>query len=215
MVLNQIVQTLTSRDFADTVVIMAGYREQMNRLVEMNPGLKGRLPYEIAFDSFDRETLASMLHRELENRDYLVGQNDAAAFGQRVAGILDAKRFDPEFANARSIKTLVQEIIDRQSQRVKATGTKEIHRVILEDLGDVLGSASDWNRRIAALDSRFVAMKPVKEEIRRLVRKSKLEQGGNRPPRRRHGCCSWVIPGPARPRRQRKWPGSSRSSAAW
>ncbi len=57
LVIHQIVQTLTSPGFADTVVVLAGYRDAMNSLIEANPGLQSRIPNEIVFEELTDEEL--------------------------------------------------------------------------------------------------------------------------------------------------------------
>ncbi len=165
-IIHQIVQTLTQPTFADTLVIMAGYREPMNRLLERNPGLASRIPNEIVFESFSADELVVLFHRQLEKRDFLVRADDREAFDRALKPRINRERVDPHFANARSLQTLVDEILDHQRERIETTGDRQRMRVRVEDLGACQAPSEDIQRLMRELDDRFVGMTSVKDQLR-------------------------------------------------
>jgi stage V sporulation protein K len=50
---------------SDLVVIMAGYTNEMRKLLETNPGLKSRLPTELHFDDYSAEELLEIAEQML------------------------------------------------------------------------------------------------------------------------------------------------------
>lgn len=182
-IIHQIVQTLTQPTFADTLVIMAGYREPMNRLLERNPGLASRIPNEIVFESFSADELVVLFHRQLEKRDFLVRADDREAFDRALKPRISRERVDPHFANARSLQTLVDEILDHQRERIEATGDRQRMRVRVEDLGECQAPMEDIQRLMRELDDRFVGMTSVKDQLRDIAIDVQMqaELGGQSP----------------------------------
>jgi len=168
-IIHQIVQTLTQPTFADTLVIMAGYRDPMNRLLEQNSGLASRIPNEIVFQSFSVDELVDLLHRQLDKGGHLVRSDDREAFDRSLKPLLIRKSVDPHFANARSLEALVQEILDRQRERIEATGDKQRMRVLPQDLGECQAPPDDIERLLQELNDRFVGMTTVKEQMRNIA----------------------------------------------
>ena len=91
----------------DMVVIMAGYTDDMNTLMEANAGLRSRMPFEIRFPNYTREQLAEIFLRmaaksftwdadfEQAVRDY---------FAKLDSKVIEAK----EFSNARFVRNLFE-----------------------------------------------------------------------------------------------------------
>ncbi len=182
-IIHQIVQTLTQPTFADTLVIMAGYREPMNRLLERNSGLASRIPNEIVFEPFTVDELTTLFHRQLEKRDYLVRSDDRETFDRGLKPRVSRERGDPHFANARSLQTLVDEVLDHQRERTEVTGDRQRMRVRVEDLGESQAPSEDIQRLMQELDDRFVGMTTVKDQMRDIAIDVQMqaELGGQSP----------------------------------
>lgn len=109
----------------DFVVIMAGYTEDMDKLMESNAGLKSRMPYTIEFPNFDGEQLylifKSMLGKRFgANADML----DAARryFENIPADVLNSK----EFGNARFVRNLFERTWAKAAMRSQLAGRSDI-----------------------------------------------------------------------------------------
>ena len=102
---------------SDMVVIFAGYQKEMDVLMESNPGLASRVPYEIVFPNYNRETLfkifMSMVEKskvpysndfEEEVKDYFMGLS---------SDIVDA----PNFGNARYVRNVYERVIGKAITR--------------------------------------------------------------------------------------------------
>lgn len=101
---------------SDLVVIMAGYTDDMNRLMEGNAGLASRMPYTIEFPNFTREQLyqvfVSMLGQKTRyEEDLLPAVKDY--FDRLPDEILSAK----EFSNARFVRNLYERTWAKASMR--------------------------------------------------------------------------------------------------
>lgn len=173
-IVTQIVGNLTREEFADTLVIMAGYRQQMNSLLEVNPGLASRIPHEIVFDTFTTPALNALFHRELERSGYLIANGDREAFDRELNGKFESLRTDPNFANARSVKTLFDEVKDRALKRIQATGTPQRQRLVPADLGDGAPDTNSIEERLTEFQQRFVGMESVKGRLLSLAKTARV-----------------------------------------
>ncbi|MBO4668152.1 MAG: AAA family ATPase, partial [Bacilli bacterium] len=103
---------------SDLVVIMAGYTDDMQRLLKGNAGLASRIPYTIEFPNFTREQLydiyLTMLKKGFEYeedllplvKDYFMGLSDK---------IINAK----EFSNGRFVRNLYERTWSKAAMRTQ------------------------------------------------------------------------------------------------
>lgn len=103
-------------------VILAGYRNEMRRMIESNPGFKSRIQFELDFPNYSRGELDQITKLMLSNRGYVAGD----ATMSRILDITDIKRKDQNFANAREIRNILDQVIMCQNMRCIGTEDKEI-----------------------------------------------------------------------------------------
>lgn len=100
----------------DLVVIMAGYTDEMNTLMEGNAGLASRMPYVIEFPNFTREQLyeifLSMMRGQFEYDEKLL-----PAVEDYFMSIPDAIINSKEFSNARFVRNLFERTWAKASMR--------------------------------------------------------------------------------------------------
>ncbi len=100
-----LLDVLTRRD-ADMVVVLAGYEREMDLLLTMNPGLRGRFPYRFRFPDYSADELFEIA-RSLLSRDHYRLTPAAQVTLRRGIGEAVAKS-TPHFANARWVEQLLQ-----------------------------------------------------------------------------------------------------------
>merc|ERR1712070_171686 len=64
---------------SDLVVILAGYPEEMERLVATNPGVRSRFPTQVLFEDYSEEELMQIAEGMLEDDGFLVSSKGKAA----------------------------------------------------------------------------------------------------------------------------------------
>lgn len=92
---------------SDLVIIMAGYPDEMEKLMNGNVGLKSRMPYQIDFPNYTREQLADILLRMAKKSFALAdGFEDAVRsyFNKLPDELMQAK----DFSNARFARNLFE-----------------------------------------------------------------------------------------------------------
>jgi probable Rubsico expression protein CbbX len=98
----------------DLVVILAGYKDPMEKFYESNPGLSSRIANHIDFPDYLPEELLFIGKMFLEQQQYKFTPETEQAFLQYIA-----KRMQrPLFANARSVRNALDRARMRQACRV-------------------------------------------------------------------------------------------------
>ena len=137
----------------DFVVIVAGYTGPMEYFINSNPGLKSRFNKYIEFPDYTLEELEKIFYQNCERYDYIVAEE---AKDPIRAMIISRKATKIEnFANAREVRNMFEEIITNQARRVaklENPAQEEIMMITLDDLSDLEN------------DSENAAKEPVSEE---------------------------------------------------
>lgn len=108
-------------------VILAGYKNPMMKMIETNPGFKSRIQFTLDFPDYSREEIRSIFNIMLEKKGYAI--NDTCL--DKVLDIIDVKRRDKNFANAREARNILMQLIMNQNIRTMDSNNKII---ILEDI---------------------------------------------------------------------------------
>ena len=109
----------------DFVVIMAGYTDDMDKLMEGNMGLASRMPYTIEFPNFTREQLYEIFESMVKARFKYDKQLLNAAheyFNNLPDEIIQAK----EFSNARFVRNLFERTWAKAAMRCQLNGRQNI-----------------------------------------------------------------------------------------
>ena len=114
------------------IVIAAGYTQNMEQFVEMNPGLKSRFDRTIVFKDLTIEELLEVAIGYL-NDENLKMTAEANEYLRQQVSILHTQR-DKYFGNARTIRTLIQEAIRQQHLRMASLHGYEMSDEVLETL---------------------------------------------------------------------------------
>ena len=98
----------------ELVVVLAGYKEPMDKFYESNPGLSSRIANHIDFPDYSTDELMKIAKLMLEDQQYQLTPDAEIAFQQYI----DRRKQKPLFANARSIKNALDRARMRQASRI-------------------------------------------------------------------------------------------------
>nr|WPV76475.1 rubisco expression protein [Naviculales sp.] len=98
----------------DLVVILAGYKEPMDKFYESNPGLSSRITNHIDFPDYTVEELLQIAKLMLEEQQYQLTPDAEVALGEYIK----KRKEKPLFANARSVKNALDRARMRQANRI-------------------------------------------------------------------------------------------------
>ena len=109
----------------DMLVVMAGYTDEMDALMKVNPGLRSRMPYLLHFDNYTREQLFEifmLMVRKHFRYDALLEQQAKDYFLSLSDEYLGSK----EFANARFVRNLYERTWSKGALRCSLAGMANI-----------------------------------------------------------------------------------------
>ena len=98
----------------DLVVILAGYKEPMDKFYESNPGLSSRIANHIDFPDYTTEELLKIAKLMLEEQQYQLTPDAEVA----LQSYIQKRKERPLFANARSVKNALDRARMRQANRI-------------------------------------------------------------------------------------------------
>ncbi len=98
------------------VVIFAGYEREMGRVLAYNPGLPGRIGARIVFPDYGAEELLRIALDQIRGPQ---GFGYEGAVEGKLRALIEDRFVPPpeNFANARSVRNLVEEIVGRHANR--------------------------------------------------------------------------------------------------
>ncbi|KJC57035.1 CbbX [Bradyrhizobium sp. LTSPM299] len=122
----------------DLVVILAGYGDRMEKFFQSNPGFRSRIAHHINFPDYLDAELLWIAELMLQQQNYRFSPEAREAFIRYIA----ARKAQPLFSNARSIRNALDRIRLRQANRIvaKLDRTLTAADVMLIEAGDVLAS---------------------------------------------------------------------------
>jgi probable Rubsico expression protein CbbX len=98
----------------ELVVILAGYKEPMDKFYESNPGLSSRIANHIDFPDYSVDELLKIAKLMLEEQQYQLTVDAEIA----LTNYITKRKEKPLFANARSVKNALDRARMRQANRI-------------------------------------------------------------------------------------------------
>ena len=133
---HEAVQALLKRmedDRDRLVVILAGYPDQIERLLDSNPGLRSRFSRQIQFDDYDPVNLGRIFEAMCQQNQYVLNADSRAKFLLGASYLYDLR--DDHFGNGRLVRNIFEDAIRHLANRIstQAPLTKELLTHLLPD----------------------------------------------------------------------------------
>ncbi|MDK2855590.1 MAG: stage sporulation protein [Bacillota bacterium] len=106
----------------DLVLILAGYREEMDYFLQTNPGLRSRFPIRIDFPDYTLDELLEIAQIFLAERDYYL----SVSAREELMRQLQVAHNLRHSGNARLVRNIIERAIRRQA--VRLSGQKNLSR---------------------------------------------------------------------------------------
>ena len=155
------------------IVIAVGYTDEMREFLDANPGMRSRIARTIEFPDYSAAELAAIFRSMAKKNDFILAPDLENGLDAAIAK-LTARR-DRTFGNARFVRQLCEDATGRQANRLAESGSLDadaLKTLVLADLavGERKADlhAPTVEEVLAELDA-LTGLKPVKEEVRRLV----------------------------------------------
>ena len=116
-----IVEILKEMESKNTVFIFAGYKEEMDDFLELNPGLKSRIGYDIEFNDYSLEELSIMLFYKLKISGFKLSRSAA----EEIKKIIENNKKMKHFGNGRMIDNLYNQLVFEHASNINDLNNKE------------------------------------------------------------------------------------------
>lgn len=116
-----IVEILKEMESKNTVFIFAGYKEEMDDFLELNPGLKSRIRYDIEFNDYSLEELSIMLFYKLKISGFKLSRSAA----EEIKKIIENNKKMKHFGNGRMIDNLYNQLVFEHASNINDLNNKE------------------------------------------------------------------------------------------
>ncbi len=132
------ISTLLKRmeDYRDRlVVIIAGYKDEMKRFIDSNPGLQSRFNRYIDFPDYSPQELTDIFKMYMKKNQYTITA-DAEEYLKTNMEIVVAKK-DKNFGNARYARNIFEKAIQQQANRLAGQqnlSKQQLTELTLEDI---------------------------------------------------------------------------------
>jgi SpoVK/Ycf46/Vps4 family AAA+-type ATPase len=155
----------------DIVIILAGYKNEMNQLMEMNPGLKSRFNKFLSFEDYSEDELLQIAKRQLDKECYHLTPTGEKAFMQ----VISKRKVDEKFGNAREVELVIRSAIEQKAlnidfNKLDSMDNTELRTITAAEFGVNLEESTEERIRKSydGLD-RLIGLDNVKKKIRNLI----------------------------------------------
>lgn len=100
----------------NVIVVLAGYNERMQAFMEINEGLKSRIPYWVEFPDYNADELTDIFNLMIKDRGLSVTE-DAI---KEAHYIFEKVMHTDNFGNGRYVRNLIEHAMQKQSVRLLA-----------------------------------------------------------------------------------------------
>ncbi|PDO11615.1 MAG: AAA family ATPase [Candidatus Reconcilbacillus cellulovorans] len=106
-----------TEDYKDQfILILAGYSDEMDLFLSVNPGLPSRFPVQIEFPDYTVDELVQIAERLAHEREYVLSPQAAAKLRQLIATEIETHAY--AFSNARFVRNVIERAIRKQAVRL-------------------------------------------------------------------------------------------------
>lgn len=133
--INTIVQEMeNARD--DTIVIFAGYKNEMEEFVERNPGLSSRIAFHVDFDDYSEDELLAITKLLARQNSIIIDES----CDQKLLDIYKNARQNPSFGNGRYARNVLEKAKLNQASRIakqdiEYLSNEQLKTIVAADIG--------------------------------------------------------------------------------
>lgn len=141
------VSTILKRmeDYRDRlVVIVAGYKNEMKRFIDSNPGLQSRFNRYIDFPDYSPGELVEIFKMYMKKNQYTLAENAEEYLQEQFENAVTHK--DRNFGNARFARNVFEKSIQAQANRLggqSGLSTRQLTELTAEDLSEGFASKNN------------------------------------------------------------------------
>src|SRR6202034_3417619 len=121
------------------IVIVAGYRNEMRRFIDSNPGLGSRFSKTVDFPSYDPNELCEIFRRMAARQQFALPDG----FEAKLKPWIEGRSKADDWANGREMRTLLEKTREAQALRVASDPAADVSVFTIEDIVLATGQKPD------------------------------------------------------------------------
>jgi stage V sporulation protein K len=121
------------------IVILAGYKDEMEWFLQTNPGLRSRFPIRMEFNDYTIDELMQIARMMVEKRQYKFSSEAMSKFEKILTNSKNGIYYD-KMGNARMVRNMIEKAIRRQAVRLvnqKKISREDLLYIKPEDVSEV------------------------------------------------------------------------------
>ncbi|MFC4769560.1 AAA family ATPase [Effusibacillus consociatus] len=149
------------------IVILAGYKKEMNEFIGSNPGLRERIPFHIEFPDYTEKELIEIAEYIAQKDHYALTEDAKETLIRQVL----REKVDESFGNARTVRNLFEKAKIRHALRAAdREPSEDVYTTLAADdfLKDDLSESDSLESLLAELDQ-LVGLEQVKRLVNQIV----------------------------------------------
>lgn len=170
----QALETLMKRmedDRDKFIVIAAGYRNEMENLFRINPGMHSRFNYFLNIEDYTPDELYQIMLLFAKEKKYIFSSEAEELTRKLITNMYESR--DKDFANGRTMRTVFDQIVKKQAQRLQGydlsqMSNEELMTIKESDIPFEEPKEVDLTDCLKKLDG-MVGLESVKKEISNLA----------------------------------------------
>ena len=119
------------------IVIIAGYKDEMQKFIDMNPGLQSRFTRYINFEDYNALALARIFHLNAKRYGYTLSPDAERRLNTVLTDMVLHK--DEHFGNAREVRNLFEQTLQHQADRLIGIENVSEHDLATIEAEDIIG----------------------------------------------------------------------------
>jgi hypothetical protein len=131
MILPMLLSALADDNNKDFAVVLCGYKDKLDKIIDKNPGLYSRFINRFEFKDYSLDELIEIGQRYLMSYEHTFSENGLKKFREALSIAMTGNR--TTWANARSVKSMIDNIYIQRAKRFAREGKYE-REIIAEDI---------------------------------------------------------------------------------
>ena len=137
LVIPQLMNILADEDKRDIAIVLCGYKEEMERLLELNPGLNSRFPNRFEFPDFTVDELLEISRRRVHEYNYEFTRTAWTKYRTLIEEVYRVR--DPKtWGNARFIANQLERIYIQHAKRCVTRQVSDMQHLLQITPADIL-----------------------------------------------------------------------------
>ncbi|GAA0777753.1 hypothetical protein GCM10008908_33410 [Clostridium subterminale] len=158
----------------EIIVILAGYKKEMEEFLKTNSGLQSRFPLNINFPDYSADELFKIALKMIKDTGFRLGDGAGEFLKEEVISL--QKQSNEHSGNGRMVRNYIEDIMRKQSARIAMNDilVNEMNMIISEDIQPKDKSIVNFD--LESELSKIIGLEEVKEYIRSLNARLRVQR---------------------------------------